>query len=144
MLRTEQVMTLTDRMIIAGIANNPANYEGEGEYRYSIPHEEIYFSSASEPHEFDNEQWIALPSLDPDGSKRKERAFKNFIRRRWVPSRQKELETFARRRGWDLAMELKYGGGALEDNEAEEWQYVINRELARLVHAFREQAGQRE
>jgi hypothetical protein len=141
MLRTEQVMTLTDRMIIAGIANNPANYEGEGEYRYSIPHQEIYFSSANEPNPYDNEEWIPLPSLDPDGSKR---AFKNFIRRRWVPSRQKELETFARRRGWDLAMELKYGGGALEDNEAEEWQYVINRELERLVKQFRDQADQPE
>ncbi len=30
-------------------------------------------------------------------------------------------------------MELKYGGGALEDYEAEEWQYVVNRELRRLT-----------
>jgi hypothetical protein len=71
-----------------------------------------------------------------------ERAFKHFIKRRWVPSRQEELENFARKRGWDLAMELKYGGGALEDNEAEEWQVVVNRELERLTKKAREQIEQ--
>jgi hypothetical protein len=137
-------MTLTDRMIIGSIANNPANYEAEGEWRYSIPHKQLYFSSAREPDDLDKEPWLPLPALDPDGSKRKIRAFKHFIRRRWVPSRQKELEDFARKRGWELAMELKYGGGALEDKEAEEWQYVINRELERLVKKFREQITQAE
>lgn len=134
-------MALTDRMIIGAIANNPANYDGDGAYRYSIPHETLYFTSASDPDELDNEAWIAVPALDPDGSRRKEKAFKNFIRRRWKPSRQRELETFARRHGWDLAMELKYGGGALEDNEADEWQHVINRELDRLVQQFRQQVA---
>jgi hypothetical protein len=125
-------------MLIGSIANNPANYEREGEWRYSIPNQALYFSSAKEPDPMDQQPWLPLPALDPDGSRRKERAFKHFIKRRWVPSRQKELEEFARKRGWDLAMELKYGGGALEDNEAEEWQYVINRELERLVQRFRQ------
>jgi hypothetical protein len=129
-------MPLTERMIIGSIANNPANYEGDGEYRYSIPNQELYFTSAADPNPLDNEPWLALPSLDPDGSKRKEKAFRQFIKRRWVPSRQEELATFARRRGWDLAMELKYGGGALEDEEAAEWQYVIDRELKRLAQKF--------
>lgn len=132
-------MTMTDRMLTGAIANNPGNFAGDGEYRYSIARKQIYFTSAANPNQLDNEKWIALPSLDPDGSKRKERAFKQFIRRRWRPSRQSELERFALKKGWDLAMELKYGGGALEDYEAEEWQYVINRELERLARQAREQ-----
>jgi hypothetical protein len=67
-----------------------------------------------------------------------EQAFKRFIKRRWPPSRQEELERFALRRGWNLAMELKYGGGALEDHESEEWQYVVNRELERLAQEVRQ------
>jgi hypothetical protein len=135
-------MTLTDRMIIGAIANNPANYEGDGAYRYSIPNGTLYFTSAREPDELDDQPWLPLPALDPDGSRRKERAFKQFIKRRWMPSRQQELEKFARRHGWDLAMELKYGGGALEEHEAEEWQHVINRELERLTKQFREEVDQ--
>lgn len=132
-------MALTDRMIIGAIANNPANYNGDGEYRYSLKHQNIYFSSANAPDPHDNDgQWVALPALDPDGSKRKEKAFRQFIKRRWKPTRQQQLEEFARRHGWDLAMELKYGGGALEDDEADEWQFVINRELERLARKFRE------
>lgn len=135
-------MPPTDRMLMGAIAGNPAKHDGPGEYRYSITHEDIYFSSAESPDPKDNEQWFALPSLNPDGSKRMERAFKHFIKRRWVPSRQKQLEDFALKRGWDLAMELKYGGGALEDSEAEEWQYVVNRELERLTRQAREQIEQ--
>jgi len=30
-------MTITDRMLIGAIANNPANYAGDGEWRYSDP-----------------------------------------------------------------------------------------------------------
>jgi hypothetical protein len=126
-------------MITGAIASNPRKYDGPGEYRYSIPHKTIYFSSASNPDPKDGEPWLPLPSLNPDGSKRMERAFQRFIKRRWRPSRQEQLEDFARKRGWDMAMELKYGGGALEDNEAEEWQYVVNRELERLTHTAREQ-----
>lgn len=126
-------MAPSSRMLMGAIAGNPAKYDGPGEYRYSITHQEIYFTSASNPDEKDNDQWFPLPALNPDGSKRMEIAFKHFVKRRWVPSRQKELETFALKRGWDLAMELKYGGGALEDKEAEEWQVVVNRELERLT-----------
>lgn len=126
-------MAVTERMLMGAIAGNPANYEGSGEYRYSVTRDEIYYTKASEPDPRDWETWIPLPSLNPDGSQRMERAFKHFIARRWVPSRQQELRAFAQKKGWDLAMELKYGGGALEDAEAEEWQYVVNRELKRLT-----------
>lgn len=131
-------MTITDRMLTGAIANNPANFEGEGEWRYSIPHQALYYSKASDPDPKDAEPFFALPSLNPDGSRRMERAFQAFMRRRWHPSRQRELERFAERKGWNLAMELKYGGGALEDKEAEEWQYVVNRELQRLAAEVRE------
>ncbi|RRR74487.1 MAG: hypothetical protein EI684_06950 [Candidatus Viridilinea halotolerans] len=137
-------MTITDRMLIGAIANNPANYDGDGEWRYSIPQKAIFFSKAAEPDPRDKEPFFPLPSLDPDGSKRRERAFRAFVSRRWPPSRQHELEHFAERRGWNLAMELKYGGGALEDKEAEEWQYVVNRELERLAVQVRERIAQLE
>jgi hypothetical protein len=131
-------MTITDRMLTGAIANNPASYDGEGEWRYSIPHKTLYFTRAATPDPKDNEPWFTLPSLNPDGSRRMERAFQEFMRRRWPPSRQEELRRFAERRGWNLAMELKYGGGALEDKEAEEWQFVVNRELQRLAAQVRE------
>lgn len=137
-------MAPTGRMLTGAIAGNPGKYDGPGEYRYSITHQEIYFSSASNPDPKDQEEWFPLPSLNPDGSKRMERAFKHFIKRRWVPTRQKQLKDFALKRGWDLAMELKYGGGALEDNEAEEWQHVVNRELDRLTTKAIEQIEEHE
>lgn len=137
-------MTITDRMLTGAIANNPANYEGDGEWRYSIPGRALYYSKASEPDPKDQEPFFTLPSLNPDGSHRMERAFQQFIRRRWPPSRQRELERFAERKGWNLAMELKYGGGALEDQEAEEWQYVVNRELQRLAAQVREKIAELE
>lgn len=131
-------MTVSDRMLVGAIASNPARYDGPGEYRYSVTHKTVYFTSAARPDPKDNDRWFPLPSLNPDGSKRMEKAFQEFIKRRWPPSRQKELERFALRRGWDLAMELKYGGGALDDREAEEWQYVVNRELERLTAQVRD------
>jgi hypothetical protein len=131
-------------MLTGAIAGNPAKYDGPGEYRYSVTHKEIYFTSVAEPDPKDNDNWFPLPSLNPDGSRRMEHAFKQFIKRRWVPTRQKELADFALKRGWDLAMELRYGGGALEDNEAEEWQVVVNRELERLTKKAREQIEQTE
>lgn len=137
-------MTITDRMLTGAIANNPANYNGDGEWRYSIPHRTIYFTKAAEPDSKDNEPWFALPSLNPDGSQRMERAFQEFIRRRWKPTRRAELERFAEKRGWNLAMELRYGGGALEDKEAEEWQYVVNRELQRLAQQVRSRIAEIE
>lgn len=135
-------MTITDRMLTGAIANNPANFHGDGEWRYSIPHRALYYSKAAEPDPKDQEPFFALPSLNPDGTQRMERAFRAFIGRRWPPSRQRELERFAERKGWPLAMELKYGGGALEDAEAEEWQYVVNRELQRLAAQVRERIAQ--
>ncbi|NJN18977.1 MAG: hypothetical protein HC822_23325 [Oscillochloris sp.] len=137
-------MTITDRMLTGAIANNPANYNGEGEWRYSIPHRALYFTKATEPDPRDNEPWFAIPSLNPDGSRRMEFAFRAFIARRWLPSRVTDLERFAEKRGWHLAMELKYGGGALEDKEAEEWQYVVNRELRRLATQVREKIAELE
>ncbi len=135
-------MTITDRMLTGAIANNPANYDGDGEWRYAIPSRSLYFSRASAPDPRDSEPWFSLPSLNPDGSRRMELAFQQFIQRRWPPSRRAELERFAERRGWNLAMELKYGGGALEDKEAEEWQYVVNRELQRLAQQVREKIAE--
>lgn len=131
-------MTITDRMLTGAIANNPANYDGDGEWRYSIPHKVLYFTKAAEPDPKDAEPYFTLPSLNPDGSRRMELAFQAFISRRWPPSRQAELRRFAEKKGWHLAMELKYGGGALEEKEAEEWQYVVNRELHRLAAQVRE------
>jgi hypothetical protein len=135
-------MTITDRMLTGAIANNPANYDGDGEWRYSIPHKSLYFTRASAPDPRDNEPWFTLPSLNPDGSRRMELAFQQFISRRWTPSRRAELERFAERRGWNLAMELKYGGGALEDKEADEWQFVVNRELQRLAQQVRQKIAE--
>ncbi|NNJ08772.1 hypothetical protein EKD04_000345 [Chloroflexales bacterium ZM16-3] len=135
-------MTITDRMLTGAIANNPANYDGDGEWRYSIPHKTLYFTRASAPDPKDSEPWFSLPSLNPDGSRRMELAFLQFIQRRWPPSRRAELERFAERRGWNLAMELKYGGGALEDKEAEDWQYVVNRELHRLAQQVRDKIAE--
>jgi hypothetical protein len=130
-------MSISERMLIGSIASNPGNYAGPGEYRYSLTRKEIYFSSAAKPDPKDAEPFFPLPALDPDGSRRKEQAFQQFIARRWMPSRQHQLAEFARKKGWDLAMELRYGGGALEENEAAEWQHVINRELERLAQQVR-------
>ena len=137
-------MPVTDRMLTGAIANNPANYDGDGEWRYSIPHQVLYFTRASAPDPRDEEPYFALPSLNPDGTKRMELAFQRFMKRRWPPSRQQQLAEFARRRGWNLAMELKYGGGALEDREAEEWQTIVNRELERLASEVRQKIGELE
>jgi hypothetical protein len=38
-----------------------------------------------------------------------------------------------------MAMELKYGGGALEDHEAAEWQEIINARLEQLMRQARQQ-----
>jgi len=72
-----------------------------------------------------------------------ERAFQRFITR-WTPERQEQLETFARRKGWDMAMELKYGGGALEEDEVTEWRVIVDARLDQLVKQAREQLGQPE
>jgi hypothetical protein len=129
-------MAITDRMLKGAIASNPANYAGDGEYRYSRTRGEIFFSSAKKPHPYDNEPWIALPALDPDGSNKLNIAFQRYIAS-WPPARQAELERFAARKGWDMARELKYGGGALEDDEASEWQKIVDARLDQLVRQAR-------
>src|SRR5262245_44915367 len=137
-------MSLTDRMLIGAIANNPATFEGAGEYRCCRTCELIFYTSAKQPDtSHDAHDWFALPSLNPDGSKILERAFQRFITR-WSPERQQQLETFARRKGWDLAMELKYGGGALEEGEVAEWQEIINARLDQLAKQAREQLAHSE
>lgn len=135
-------MGITDRMLIGAIANNPAIFEGAGEYRCCRTCEAIYFTSARKPDlAHDAHDWFALPSLNPDSNKMLERAFQRFIKR-WPAERQEQLELFASRKGWDMAMELKYGGGALEESEVAEWQEIINGRLEQLVHQARELLAQ--
>jgi hypothetical protein len=131
-------MGLTDRMLIGAIANNPAAFDGAGEYRCCRTCEQIYFTSAKQPDPtHDDHDWFAMPALTPDGSKKLEVAFQRFIKR-WSAERQEELENFARKKGWEMAMELKYGGGALGDDEAAEWQAIINIRLDQLMRQARE------
>lgn len=131
-------MGLTDRMLIGAIANNPAAFAGTGEYRCCRTCETIYFTSAKQPDTtHDSHDWFALPALNPDNSKVLERAFQRFIKR-WTPERQDQLELFASRKGWDMAMELKYGGGALEESEVAEWQEIINGRLDQLLRQARD------
>jgi hypothetical protein len=132
-------MAITDRMLIGAIANNPASFDGAGEYRCCRTCELVFFTSAKQPapaHE--GHDTFALPSLNPDGSNRLMRAFQRFITR-WPTERQEQLEKFAQRKGWDMAMELKYGGGALEEQEVAEWQEIVNARLSQLMREAREQ-----
>jgi hypothetical protein len=125
-------MPVTDRMLIGAIAANPASATG-GEYRYCRTCDVLYFSSPSQPElAHEAHDTVLLPALNPDGHKRMERAFRAFLRR-WPLQRQQELTAFAERKGWELAWELKYGGGALEEHESAEWQVVVNNELRRLT-----------
>lgn len=130
-------MPVTDRMLIGAIAGNPAAYEKAGEYRYCRTCEAIFFASAKQPDTVHVQHvWFALPALNPDGSNILGRAFQRFIAR-WPQERQESLEKFALKKGWDMAMELKYGGGALEDHEASEWQEIVNARLEQLMHQAR-------
>ncbi|KAB8144370.1 hypothetical protein F8S13_05710 [Chloroflexia bacterium SDU3-3] len=132
-------MPVTDRMLIGAIAGNPGVFDGAGEYRYCRTCGLIFMTSAKN-HDatHDDHEWFALPSLNPDGSNVLMRAFQRFITR-WSPERQDGLERFALKRGWDMAMELKYGGGALEDSEAAEWQEIVNARLEQLMKQARQQ-----
>ena len=132
-------MGLTDRMLIGAIANNPASLAGAGEYRCCRVCQQIFYTSAKAPDtSHDEHETFSLPALNPDGSGKLARAFRRYIER-WPAERQEQLETFARRRGWDMAMELKYGGGALEEAEAAEWQEIVNGRLEQLMKQAREQ-----
>jgi hypothetical protein len=129
-------------MLIGAIAGNPAAYEGAGEYRYCRTCDEIFYTSAKQHNPaHDAHSWFSLPSLNPDGSGKLARAFQRYVTR-WSPERQEQLEQFALKKGWDLAMELKYGGGALEDHEAAEWQEIINVRLEQLMHQARAEIAQ--
>ena len=135
-------MALTDRMLIGAIANNPAAFDGAGESRCCRQCEQIFYTSAKQPDStHDTHDWFAMPSLNPDGSKILERAFQRFIKR-WPDERQAQLEKFGERKGWEMAMELKYGGGALEESEVAEWQEIINGRLDQLVRQARELLNQ--
>ena len=132
-------MSLTERMLIGAIANNPASFGGAGEYRCCRTCEAIFFTSAKQHDaKHDDHDWFALPALNPDGSNILERAYQRFIKR-WTPERQEQIEKFASRKGWEMAMELKYGGGALEEAEVAEWQTIVNGRLEQLVKQAREQ-----
>ncbi len=130
-------MAITDRMLMGAIAANPGSHATAGEYRYSVTASEIFFESASAPSKpHVGHTVIPLPALNPDGSGRLIRAFQRYVER-WTPERREALERFASRRGWDLAMELKYGGGALDDAEAAEWQEIVNARLDQIVRQAR-------
>lgn len=126
-------MPLTDRMITGAIAANPGRYEGAGEYRYCGACEAIFFTRAAKPETaHDQHVVVALPALNQDASDRMSRAFQVFIKQ-WPEQRRQEIEQFALRRGWDLAMEHHDGGGALDDDEVAQWRTIVEAELRRLV-----------
>ena len=104
-------MAITDRMLIGAIASNPGDYNKAGQARYCFTAQRIYFSSVKQPAPEDaNNNYVDLPALNPDNSKKLTTAFQRFIKR-WPEERQAEIEKFGMRKGWDLAMELHYGGG---------------------------------
>ena len=126
-------MPPTDRMLIGAIAANPGRYDGAGEYRYCRSCDAVFFASAARPDATHAAHaTVALPALNQDGSDRLGRAFQVFIQR-WPEPRRAELERFAQRRGWELAMEHVDGGGALSDAEVAQWREVVEAELQRLL-----------
>ncbi|MEN9936593.1 MAG: hypothetical protein RLZZ387_3172 [Chloroflexota bacterium] len=135
-------MAITDRMLIGAIASNPASFEGAGEYRCCRTCQTIFYTSAKKAEvAHDEHDTFPLPSLNPDGSGKLARAFQRFIER-WPQERREQLERFASRKGWDMAMELKYGGGALEDTEAAQWQEIVNVRLEQLAKQARAEMEQ--
>ncbi len=132
-------MAISDRMLIGAIANNPAAFDSAGEYRICRTCQQIFYTSAKQPDtSHDAHDWFVLPSLNPDGSNILVRAFQRFIAR-WPKERQEQLDRFASKKGWDMAMELKYGGGALEEDEVAEWQEIVNARLDQLMRKARAQ-----
>lgn len=122
------------RLLKAMIAGNPGNYDGLGEWRYCHDCADRFFARASEPpsgHE--DHRWSPLPALDPEGKGRLADLFRQFMRKAFALERQAELETFARRHGWDLAYELRDGGGALTVSEVARWREDVEAELERLA-----------
>ena len=134
-------MAVTDRMLIGAIAGNPGDFNGAGEYRYCRTCTVIFLTAAKTPDTTHNtHDWFVLPALNPDGSQILSRAFQRFIVN-WSPERQAQLANFATKRGWDMAMELKYGGGALEEHEAAEWRKIVDARLDQLMKQARAAIG---
>lgn len=132
-------MAITERMLIGAIASNPGDYNKAGQARYCFTAQKIYFSSATNPAPEDaNNTYFDLPALSADTSKKLITAFQRFIKR-WPEARQAEIEKFGTRKGWDLAMELHYGGGALSDAESAEWRQIVDGRLNQLVKEARHQ-----
>jgi hypothetical protein len=126
-------------MLLGAIAANPGRYDGAGEYRYCRTCDAIFFTRATKPEpEHDAHLVLVLPALSQDGSDRLIRAFKAFTQR-WSDERREQIERFAQRKGWELAMEHAHGGGALTDDEVAQWRKVVEAELQRLVAQARKQ-----
>lgn len=127
-------MKVTRRLLRGLIAGNPANYAGLGEWRYCHDCQEAFFARAGQAASaHDAHRWGALPALDPEGQGRLAELFRAVMQQAYPPERQAELAAFARRAGWDMAYELRDGGGALTPEEAVPWRQAIEAELDRLV-----------
>lgn len=127
-------MQLTHRQLKGMIAGNPGRYEGLGEWRYCRDCREAFYARASEGEPgHSGHRWVAMPALDPENQGRLVALFRDFIRQAFSPERQAELESFARRQGWDMAFEHRAGGGALSTEEVDRWRQVVEAELNRLI-----------
>ena len=127
-------MKPTRRLLRGIIAGNPGDYAGLGEWRYCHPCQEAFFARASDPvSEHEDHRWSPLPALDPEGQGRLAALFRTMMVQAYPPARQAELEAFARRAGWDMAYELRDGGGALTALEVIPWRQVLDAELERLI-----------
>jgi hypothetical protein len=127
-------MKPTRRLLRGVVAGNPGNYAGLGEWRYCHQCQETFFARASQPapaHEA--HRWSSLPALDPEGQSRLAELFRAMMPQAYPPARQAELEAFAERAGWDMAYELRDGGGALTALEVIPWRKVLDAELERLI-----------
>lgn len=134
-------MAPTERMLTGAIAANPGRFDGSGEYRYCRTCDTIFFTRATKPElAHDEHDVVVLPALNQDNSDRMTRAFKIFIQR-WSEARRDEIDRFALRKGWDLAMEHTDGGGALSDEEVAQWREIVEAELRRLVAEARKLIG---
>lgn len=127
-------MKPTRRLLRGIIAGNPGNHAGLGEWRYCHDCQEAFFARAGQPASpHDAHRWAALPALDPEGRGHLAELFRALLRQAYPPARQAELEAFAARAGWDMAYELRDGGGALTAQEAVPWRKAMDAELERLI-----------
>lgn len=127
-------MHVTRRQLRGLIAGNPGNWAGLGEWRYCHDCQETFYARASQGEPGHRAHlWSALPALDPEGQGRLAELFRTTMRLAYSPERQAELAAFAQRAGWDMAYELRDGGGALTMEETVPWRRAIEAELERLV-----------